>query len=175
MTRTMRLSSLLLTALLAGPAHADMRSVGQGADLSPADMAHIFAETCFADSPESVVRNAAAMGRVLSLEDAYTESDSPVDLTDLSETLRLTADGDRDEATCTMVIDAQAAGDGADLYDGIEAHLIEWLGDTPEADAVDGGLAWRWQDDRAAFALIFTEGEDAFTLALDIERRETDE
>jgi len=166
----MRFAPLFLVALLAGPAHADMRSVGQGADLSPADMAHVFAETCFADSPESVVRNAAAMGRVLSLEDAYTDGESEVDLTDLSKTLRLTVDGDRKGATCTMVIDAEAAGDGADLYDGVESHLVEWVGETPEADAIDGGLAWIWEDDEIVFILTFVEEEDTFTLVLDVER-----
>jgi len=160
----------LLAALLAGAAHADMRSVGQGADLSPADMAHIFAETCFADSPDGVVRNAAAMGRILSLEDAYTDGDTEVDLTDLSETLRLTVDSDRRGATCTMAIDAQAAGDGADLYEGLESHLIDRVGEMPEADAIDGGLLWIWEGGETLFVLTFIEEEDTFTLVLDLER-----
>lgn len=167
-----RFLALLAPLLLAVPAQADMRGIGSGADLTPADMGHIFAESCFVDAPGGLVRNAAAMGRVFSLEDAYARGDAAVDLTDLSETLRLTVEGGGRAATCTMTVDAEAAGDGADLYESVEAHLVEWVGEAPEADYVDGGLTWAWSADATDFALTFTEGTEAFVLALDMERQE---
>ena len=152
-------------------AHADPRSIGTGATLTPFDIGHIFAESCFEADPARLENNARVMGRVLSLNTKADGRDGPVIMTDLSDVLVLTARGRRSSASCIMEIQADAVGDGADLYESVEDHLDDWRdGDLPEADYVDGGLTWAWDERNTTFTLTYTEVPDTFTLALDVKR-----
>jgi hypothetical protein len=77
----------------------------------------------------------------------------------------VTLDGNPIEATCEMKISSEVGGDGADLYEDLEAHLALDTDTLPEADYTDGGVVWAWD----SYTLTYTEDADGFTISLDAE------
>ncbi len=155
-------------ALSTAPAFADTQAIAPGAQLSPAQVGHIFDAVCFGSTPIGMTE------RVVLAESAFFFA--PEDLgTDFGYVspdgaIIVTLDGNPIEAVCTLSVASNFIGDGAALYDSVLLHLATQLdAPVPEGTAIDGGLQWQWDQLNASFTMTFIETEGAFLLSLTAE------
>jgi hypothetical protein len=158
-------SATALFLSLAPAGIADTQAVADGSLINPTQIGHIFDAACIASVPTLMERSAAIVVDAFGFE--------PIDLgTDAgwispNGAITITVDGNPIEAQCAMSASADLVGDGAELYESLEAHLTEHLdGALPDAEYVDGGLVWSWTGTNASFSLTYLEFDDAFSIIL---------
>ena len=162
-----QLAGLALLALLGAPAAllADTQSIRKGAELTSAQIGHAFAHGCLGSVPARMAARAEVFETAFGFKQAYPGID--VGYSDPNGTISVTLDGNVLEMTCRMSISGGIAGDGADLYESLEAHLTDHLdGKVPDADYVNGGVSWTRATINAGYRLEFIEVKGAFVLAL---------
>lgn len=141
------LFALTLSTALVGSAQADSIGIRNGTDPTDAQLGHVFMATC-APSYSTLMEMDFAL-----FETAFrwTPTDTDADISFVSPTGAITArfDSQYSNATCEMVIPSSISGDGAELYEGLKAHLLEEVDDLPPAEAIEGGLKWEWKEDGA--------------------------
>lgn len=147
---------LLLAILpLAGPALADSQSIPPGTLLTPTQIGHAFAAACLGARPAQMQDHAAIVESAFYFEDLGDgQWISPVG------DIFVWVTGNPIEASCAISMHPDIVGDGAELYDSLLAHLSEHLdGELPEAEALDSGIIWQFNERDTAYTLDFTMGE----------------
>ena len=158
---------VLCLALLGSPAFADSQMFPPGAPIAPGQLGHIFDAACFASQPGMIADRAAIVESVFKFE--------PADLGGVAGwvhpngAISLNVSGDILRASCEMSVVADLGGDGADLYDSLAAHLPRSAEGT-EAEAVEGGLQWAWDNSGVRYSLTFVELEGAFLITYEAAR-----
>lgn len=155
--------ALPLLVATGGAALADSYAAPLGVTPAAGDLGHVFFSVCHPTQPalleDRVALAETAFGWVavdLGTDMAFQTPDGAI---------TVTLDGNPLAATCEMKIAPEVGGDGADLYDDLQAHLAAETDTTPEADYTDGGVVWAWD----SYTLTYTEDADGFTIALDAE------
>lgn len=156
--------TLPVLALAGSAALADDYARPLGVTPPAEDLGHVFFAVCHPTIPPLLE------DRIVLAETAFGWD--AVDLgTDMAfqtadEAVTVTLDGNVLEAVCEMTISKEVGGDGAALYEDLEAHLSEDVdGDLPEADYTDGGLTWSWERD-VPMSLSYTETDEHFLITL---------
>ncbi len=156
--------ALLALTLLGSAASADSYAAPLGITPAAEDLGHVFFSVCHPTRPGMLEDRIALAETAFGWEPADLGTDMAFQTPDGAVTVTL--DGNILGETCEMTIAKDVGGDGAALYDDLEAHLAEDRdGDLPEAEYTDGGLIWSWEGD-VPFALSYTETEDAFVISL---------
>ncbi len=155
--------SFPLLALVGSVAVADPYARPLGITPAADELGHVFFTVCQPTRPalleDVIVYAEQSFGWVpadLGTDFAFQTPDGAV---------TVTLDGNPIEATCEMKISSEVGGDGADLYEDLEAHLALDADTLPEADYTDGGVVWAWD----SYTLTYTEDADGFTITLDAE------
>ena len=159
------LGAMAFAALMPAVAVADTQAIAPGGQITATQVGHIFDAVCFADTPIGMDK------RVTLAESAFffapTDLDTDFGYLSADEAISVTLDGDALEKTCQVAVSTDIAGDGADLYDSVAAHLADHLdGTLPAADYTDSGVVWQWDQTDASFTLEYTENGDLFLLKL---------
>ena len=150
--------------LVANPASGDPLALPPGQTPAADQLGHVFLSVCAPTVPALMEERIELAETAFGWQPADLGTNAAYQTPDGAITVTL--DGNAQKATCEMTIPATIGGDGAALYEDLEAHLIDAVGgEEPEATFVDGGLVWIWQGD-VPFGLNFTEMEGAFTLTL---------
>ncbi len=159
----MKAAFLSLSLLIAAPAFADSQAIPKGATLTAAQAGHAYAAACHTGQP------ALMKSKVSLWEDAFgfvpaTDADHEIAFASADGGIAVVADYGALKAMCKMTVSSEIAGDGADLYDSLEAHFAErWWRDSPVvADYTDGGLVWTYTRQDVAHSITYVETDAGF-------------
>jgi len=160
--------ALLLTSL---PAFGDTQAIPKGATLSPAQIGHAYGAACYTSQPALMKAKLALWEEAFWFTSADAgDHDFAYDSEDGK--LKVVADSGALKAFCELSVAQDAGGDGAELYESLEAHLADrWWRDSPvDSSAIDGGLVWNWTRQDVTHSVTFVEGPDGFTITHVAER-----
>lgn len=162
-------SLLSLAFMLAGSsAFADQQAIPPGTTPTADQLGHVFAEACFASQPGLIERRAEILETAFSFIKSTT-TDLDAEWIAPDGALRLSVDGNPINTECTMHIPGEIGGDGAALYEGLEAHLPEGA-QAVTAEAVEGGLTWSWAGNDVSYRIDYIESDGDFSLLYKAER-----
>lgn len=147
-------------------AAADQQAIPMNSAPTAAQLGHVFVSTCAPTLPPLMETQFELFDTAFGWEARATDAD--LAFSPANSELTASFDSNWEGATCTLTIPTSISGDGADLYEGLEAHLAAEIDNLPSAEFVDGGLFWTWAREGSVdvtYTVTFTETSEGHTLS----------
>ena len=143
---------------------ADSQAIPNGTELTAAQAGHAFGNACKTGQPTLLKKTVPLWVTAFDFVPA-TGADYDAAFASPSGAIEVTVDFGVLDASCTMHVAGGLGGDGADLYDSLEAHIAEWWRDSePTVDAIDGGLSWLWNRSDVDHKVTYVKTDKGFTV-----------
>ncbi|WP_281984553.1 hypothetical protein [Thalassorhabdomicrobium marinisediminis] len=156
--------ALPLLFVLATPVLADSYAKPLGATPEAGELGHVYFSVCHPTRPGRMEKGIVMARDAFGWEPMESEADFAFATPDGA--VSVTLDATLFDATCEMKISKDVGGDGAALYEDLEAHLSDDTdGALPPAEYTDGGLIWSWERS-APYRLSYVETETEFLITL---------